>query len=96
MDELCYRHPTVAAVAKCAFCQRPLCGECIMKAEGAILCGAECLAAMWNLFWCLFFFFEAGPALGPAVARFLRILILGAIAVAAFEFLGFTNFFSFF
>lgn len=39
---VCLNHPDREAAAVCAACGKPLCNECILRADGAIYCSEAC------------------------------------------------------
>ena len=45
MADACANHPETASIAKCARCEKLICGACLIQAEGAVLCSKECVKA---------------------------------------------------
>ncbi len=86
MEATCYLHPEVAAVANCHRCGRPACAECIVRAEGTIFCSRTCADASRAIGQETRRRMEAARRASPA-AWLLRVLLLGAIAVAILEWL---------
>ncbi|HPY89434.1 MAG TPA: B-box zinc finger protein [Lentisphaeria bacterium] len=39
---VCLNHPNVAAVARCATCSKPICGECAQVHDGSTFCSKLC------------------------------------------------------
>ena len=88
MDAQCVNHPERQAVTKCAVCEKPVCQECMVPSDGSMFCSKACAKdrrtegtqAHKLLYGELK---KRGP-----MAKIVRIVILGAIAVAILYFLG--------
>lgn len=89
LEQTCKNHPEIQAVAKCTFCEQPICDDCMIFRQGSVFCGPDCSKRSATEADALHkMLTEKKWGLGDWLFAIVGLAVIAAVAVGVLEYFG--------